>query len=771
MSLILRQAKGEKLTIVEMDDNLTYLEDLATSNSGSNYEQTVGSQTTILSGATGSIVSVSITINNHPVLVTVTGDANNATAGGWCHLQLYRDGSPIGNIVQCESSGANENVPYSISYVDEPGTGNFTYTLEAVEVNGSNFVFGETDGPVISAIELVTGGAWAESDNTIDDSVRSNSKGGEYNVICCSVNSTIIGGSSNEIFGSGDGYYSGAVYNSGIFGGRDNLICNSGQSVIIGGCDNQICTSDDYNAIIAGCNNRICGSVDYSAIVGGACNMIYGDADADYSAIVGGCCNENCYSELSVILGGACNLLDNSNYSGILGGGYNCICDSEKSAILGGCENRILDNSDNSTIVGGEENCINFSCSSAIISGYCNLINYDSDLSTIIGGYCNWIQNDSNYSTIVGGYDNCMCCNVQGSSIISGDDNCMIGGCSTFTLLTEPYTQYCTTGFICTSSVLAGCNNKILNQVRNSAIIGGFNNDICGTVCQVSESSYYTCTTCDSVIIGSEDSCIINSQKSTIIGSEEGRIFDSCYSQIIGSKAYNDGYYYCNQILDSRASSIISVCSYNGVLICNSNGSSIIASNGGETTTTAIAYSTNVVIIGANEGVIVESCESFILGGCENSLGILGGAFIGGVQYSGILGGEFNDIFNSCSSTIIGGRSNLIYGASGSICSSNTSIIGGANNTICGSLYSSIIGGQLNSMTASNCSVIIGGSNFSLDSCNDVVMVPKLITGTFGSMAAWKLGATASAVGATVQTNQYIEVEVNGITYKLALIS
>ena len=74
-------------------------------------------------------------------------------------------------------------------------------------------------------------------------------------------------------------------------------------------------------------------------------------------------------------------------------------------------------------------------------------------------------------------------------------------------------------------------------------------------------------------------------------------------------------------------------------------------------------------------------------------------------------------------------------------------------------------------MTASNCSVIIGGSNFSLDSCNDVVMVPKLITGTFGSMAAWKLGATASAVGATVQTNQYIEVEVNGITYKLALIS
>ena len=47
MSLILRQIKGEKLTIPEMDGNLTYQESLATSNSGSNYEQTVGSQTTI----------------------------------------------------------------------------------------------------------------------------------------------------------------------------------------------------------------------------------------------------------------------------------------------------------------------------------------------------------------------------------------------------------------------------------------------------------------------------------------------------------------------------------------------------------------------------------------------------------------------------------------------------------------------------------------------------------------------------------------------------
>ena len=129
MSLILRQVKGSKLTIPEMDDNLTYLESLALSNSGSNYAQTVGTQQVISDGDTGTVVSVSITVNNHPVLVTVTGDANNLAAASFCRLQLYRDGGPIGNVVQCESSAANENVPYSISYVDEPGTGAFTYTI------------------------------------------------------------------------------------------------------------------------------------------------------------------------------------------------------------------------------------------------------------------------------------------------------------------------------------------------------------------------------------------------------------------------------------------------------------------------------------------------------------------------------------------------------------------------------------------------------------------------------------------------------------------
>lgn len=743
-----------------------------------NWNQTVGTQVIVPEGNTAQLVAVSITTTGAPVQIMVTGDANPTSDSGWCRLQLYRDGNPIGNAVQAESSLVNENIPYALNFIDEVASGTYNYTLEATATAGSDFSFGEADGPVMTVVELVTAGgdSWSESDNSVVDSARSNSKGGEYNVICCSVNSTIIGGRSNEI--SASGYNT--VYDSGIFGGDDNLICNSGQSVIIGGCENQICTDDDYNAIIAGCRNRICGFVGYSAIVGGACNMIYGDSDADYSAILGGCYNTNSYSEYGVILGGACNCLYNSDYSGILAGCcniiqnnscnsailagcYNCICnDSEVSAILAGCGNKIYGNSDGSTIVGGSSNCIEYSnCNSAIIAGRNSCIEYNSCNSIIMGGYDNYIRNNSCNSTILGSYDSCMCCNVKGSSIISGDDHCMRGGLSTFTLPISPYTQYCTTGFVCASSMLAGCDNRIESQVRNSVIIGGRDNGICGTVCQVDQSTSYYCITCDSAIVSSQDSCIINSQKSTIIGSCEARIFDSCHSQIIGSETGN--YYSCNQILTSRSSSIISSCGTDGIFICDSNNSAIIAAGGGNTITSAICNSSKSVVIGANEGFICTSNQSFVLGGNDNELR--------NVSDSGIIGGMYQDIVNSCSSTIIGGRGNLIYGFSGSISSCNATIIGGSNNAICGSLHSSIIGGQLNSMTASNCSVIIGGSNFTLDSCNDVVMVPKLITGTFGSMAAWKLGATASTVGATVQTNQYIEVEVNGITYKLALIS
>ena len=63
-----------------------------------NYAQTLGTKQTAISASGVTIVSVSITTGGNPVQVTVTGDAENSTAGGWIKLQLYRDSIAIGKI-------------------------------------------------------------------------------------------------------------------------------------------------------------------------------------------------------------------------------------------------------------------------------------------------------------------------------------------------------------------------------------------------------------------------------------------------------------------------------------------------------------------------------------------------------------------------------------------------------------------------------------------------------------------------------------------------
>jgi hypothetical protein len=87
-------------------------------------------------------------------MVTTYGDANPTGSGGWAQLQLYRGTTALGAIVQTEGSAGNENNPYGMSYIDNPGAGTWTYFLKANQVSGSNFQFGEVSGPVITAFEI-----------------------------------------------------------------------------------------------------------------------------------------------------------------------------------------------------------------------------------------------------------------------------------------------------------------------------------------------------------------------------------------------------------------------------------------------------------------------------------------------------------------------------------------------------------------------------------------------------------------------------------------
>jgi hypothetical protein len=119
-----------------------------------NYSQTEGTKQSGISTAGTTIVSTSITTNGYPILVTVTGDVENGSAGGWTVLQLYRGSTAIGNPVHTEGSAGSENAPYALSVIDTPSAGTYTYALKLNNSAGGTFNFGESDGPVITAIEL-----------------------------------------------------------------------------------------------------------------------------------------------------------------------------------------------------------------------------------------------------------------------------------------------------------------------------------------------------------------------------------------------------------------------------------------------------------------------------------------------------------------------------------------------------------------------------------------------------------------------------------------
>lgn len=102
----------------------------------------------------GNIMNITFTTMGNPVQVICTGDANPVGSGNqWVRLQIYRDGSEIGGVVQAEQTQSNVNVPYAVQVIDTPSAGTHVYSLRVVAIDGT-FQFGEETGPVMSAVEL-----------------------------------------------------------------------------------------------------------------------------------------------------------------------------------------------------------------------------------------------------------------------------------------------------------------------------------------------------------------------------------------------------------------------------------------------------------------------------------------------------------------------------------------------------------------------------------------------------------------------------------------
>ena len=119
-----------------------------------NFTQSNANSVSGVTAAGSIVVSNAITSTGLPIQIIATGDANPTSGNGqWTQLQLYRNSTAIGKIVQVESSNANENVPYALNYIDTPGVGTFTYSVRPVQINGT-WQFGEATGNHITLVEL-----------------------------------------------------------------------------------------------------------------------------------------------------------------------------------------------------------------------------------------------------------------------------------------------------------------------------------------------------------------------------------------------------------------------------------------------------------------------------------------------------------------------------------------------------------------------------------------------------------------------------------------
>jgi hypothetical protein len=119
-----------------------------------NYAQTKATRQANVTS--GTIVSASITTTGKAVQVMVTGDVENTQAGAWTKIALFRDSTQVGNAVHTEGSAGSENNPYALTVIDAPPAGTYTYALKIVTAAtaGGTFNWGESEGPVLTVIEL-----------------------------------------------------------------------------------------------------------------------------------------------------------------------------------------------------------------------------------------------------------------------------------------------------------------------------------------------------------------------------------------------------------------------------------------------------------------------------------------------------------------------------------------------------------------------------------------------------------------------------------------
>lgn len=118
-----------------------------------NYFQNAVTSPVQITTTNQNIATLTVTSYGNPIFFSAYGDANPIIAGGWVKFYITRDGAKVSNEIQVESSEANENVPYAISFIDDVPAGTYVYAMRVSGLLG-NFNFGEISGPTLTAYEL-----------------------------------------------------------------------------------------------------------------------------------------------------------------------------------------------------------------------------------------------------------------------------------------------------------------------------------------------------------------------------------------------------------------------------------------------------------------------------------------------------------------------------------------------------------------------------------------------------------------------------------------
>jgi len=249
------------------------------------------------------------------------------------------------------------------------------------------------------------------------------------------------------------------------------------------------------------------------------------------------------------------------------------------------------------------------------------------------------------------------------------------------------------------STIVGSKNSFILNGTSNSSIFSSFNSKI------YSNSNYSVIlnSASSNVKTGNTNVSLISTKDSNITYASNSDIINGQYNIILGRTGY---FSYFSQILSGTENKIYSGTKNSTILNGKKNR---INTTIGRT----IKYS---AIISGYQNIIQQGADySVVVGGQFNQTSS---------QNSFIGGGRTNHVYNSESSSIVGGFSNTVI----SLIPTQrfNSILGGNVNYISNSYNSSIVGGYNHSIISSSNVIILGGYNYSVNGLTNVAILPKV---------------------------------------------